>query len=616
MSLSLQPLVPIQVTDPICDIHSVNSYAVLSGGNAVSFKNYPASAVSSATTTFSANPPAGNYIVDRNVQLTMAVRLTLTGTIKTNDNAFGIANPVKLLNYGKDAPSDYPLSSAIQTLQVQINNETVSIPLSQVFPLLNRYNIDTDLKVRDYSTTPNMPDMSFNYSDLQGTPNSPLNSYANCINGAAIPRGAYPFEFVTNPEVVATTAGVTVTAVVDFFITEPIFLSPFYFGHLAQDSQGFYNVSSLNFTVNFLAQAGFQMWSHDELTLKVGANSITSVINSVQVQFNNFSSPSYSYSVNQPALQFKYITPNLLTREKLGPLVAATYPYFKVDQYITDLATSIPYGRSAAPYSTNTIQLSSIPQKLFISAGPSQAALLSSCSLTRTNLVISGITIQWTNEPSLLSTATQQQLFLINAKNGGSQDYASWIGMSQANTVNCKNTGIGSILCLEFGTDIQLNDPTMAPGVKGNFQIQITLQLENKNSSLSWDNVPISLYLVTLSEGTFTVPSLGAANVQVGVLSGQDVLDAQSKPSVSYHSVAKAYGGANFFDSLGNFASKINNFLKESKIISTVAKAVPEGIPYASQIAKAVHGIAEPLGYGEPAGGRYTSRRELSSRVR
>lgn len=603
MSNSYNPLAPVQVTDPLTEISAVNSYAVLSGGDSISFKNYPANSVAASVINFNnANPPAGSFITDRSVDFSCPVRLTINGNLTTTNSSFAPSST--LLNLGKDAPRSFPLASSIQTVTAQINNETVTIPSSDVFQQLSRYNISTDLKVRDYSGTPTYPDMCFNYNDLTGTNNNCLAQYANSPNGSVIPRGAWPFTFVSNPAVTPTTSGAAVTAVVDFFVTEPIFLSPFYFGAIAQDAVGFYNVQTISLAMNFLAQAGARLWSHADVVATSGAIVVKSNITSIVVQFNNFTSPAFSFAniVNQPNLGFKYIAPNLLTKERLGPLQGVTYPYWKIDEYITDLMNPIAYGVGPTPYNTNTVQLSTIPRYLYIDARPSQSALLSSPTFTDTSLVISGVSVQFQNNPSLMASCSQYQLWKINAKNSGSQDYISWIGQSQCNTLNAVKTGIGSVLCLEFGTDLQMSEPTQAPGVAGNFALQVTVILSNMNSSLSWDTVPISIRLITMTLGTFSVPALGQANVQQSVLTVEDVIAAQQRPAVSYHSIKTPYGG-DFFSSLSNFANNVNNFLKEHKVVSSVASLIPH------PAAQAVSGISKSLGYG----GKFVSRAELDS---
>src|ERR1700679_2415869 len=155
MSLSYKALKPVRVLDPVTDVQSVRDYAILSGGNQVSWKAYTSTAISASSIQFSCPPPAGAFIVDRMQTITMPIRLTFTGTVTTTNAGF--TPSVSLLNGGFDSPRAYPWSSAVDTLSVSINNDSVSINMADVIQALLHYNIDNRLKTRNYSLTPNYP---------------------------------------------------------------------------------------------------------------------------------------------------------------------------------------------------------------------------------------------------------------------------------------------------------------------------------------------------------------------------------------------------------------------------------------------------------------------------
>ena len=54
-------------------------------------------------------------------------------------------------------------------------------------------------------------------------------------------------------------------------------------------------------------------------------------------------------------------------------------------------------------------------------------------------------------------------LFKLSLKNGLKRSWSEW------------NVYYGSVFCLEFGTDIVLNNEYQAEGVRGNFMLQITI---------------------------------------------------------------------------------------------------------------------------------------------
>src|SRR5581483_9317470 len=167
MSLSYVPLQPILVTDPISDVNSVSKYAVLQGGSKITYKSFTSTSISNSSIQFSCPPPSANIIVNRNIKCTIPIRLTMTGLITTTDSGF--VPPTSLLNPGRDAPRQFPLSNALESLQINLNNDSVSIPMSDIIGPLQRYNIDTELRTHEYSSSPCYPDSSFNYSDLVGT---------------------------------------------------------------------------------------------------------------------------------------------------------------------------------------------------------------------------------------------------------------------------------------------------------------------------------------------------------------------------------------------------------------------------------------------------------------
>lgn len=599
MSLSYQKLQPVLVEDPVTQVNATRQYAVLQSGNQISWKAYTSTSISNSSIQFSAPPPSSGCIVDRMQYVTIPVRLTFTGVIITSNGAF--VTPTSLLTSGRDAPRAYPFSSALDTLQVGINNDSVSINMSDVIHPLTRYNTSDALRAREFSMSPNYPDQSFNYSELVGQNRNPLGNYADGFADHPVPRGGFAFTIVSNTAVVpATGAGTAATAVVDMLITEPLFLSPFFWGRSSNDIQGFYNVNAMDFNLTFLARAGFRMWSHaDGATRTSGADTITSRIDSISVQFNAFSSPAFSYTTAQPQMLFKYYTPNLLTKQRLSPLEPVTYPYFDVTRYPTDLGL-ITYASGVNQVTSNNIQLNQIPRKVYIFARPSNASLQSDCTLTDTYLVINNISIQFANQSTLMSSATQQQLYMINVKNHSEQSWQEWSGQLVQNDAFLGTTGAlsygptGGPLCLEFGTDIQLS-PDEAPGLSGQYMFQVTVGLSNMNALLEWDDVPMTLYCVFVCEGTMTITAQGAAQHQLSVLSKMDILDAQKQQGINYRKIQEVNGG-DFLDSLGNFASRVNDFLKQSKIISTVGSLLPH--PGAQLGSK----IAENLGYGYEGG--------------
>ncbi|HTO16895.1 MAG TPA: hypothetical protein VLZ83_14095 [Edaphocola sp.] len=607
MSLSYQPLNSVLIRDPITQVNSQRDYGILKGGNQVTWKKYTTTSVTNSSITWSCPPPSGNVFVDRKQYMILPVRLVFTAP----GDETGL-----VLNAGADAPRAYPLNGSIDTLQASINGQSFSIFIADMIHALTHYNTDIKLNNKDYSLTPNYQDQSQEYSDLgPGNIRNPLGGYQNGIHQTVMQRGAFPFTIVQN------TAN---QAVVDMVICEPLFLSPFFWG--CGNSAGFYNVTTMDFNVNFTSNFN-RFWSHINMA---GSNPLAGI----RAEFNNFTNvynAPFSYSESQPILLFKYVTPD--STQILSPNMPITYPYFDVQRYPIDFPTAVSPGgvNSTGLISSNNLQLNSIPRMMYIYARHSNASYAVSgtgSTLTDTYLSLENINITFANYTGLLSSASKQQLYQLSIKNGCGMNWTQWSGEHVNNSssfvtpVDQYGT-IGSILAVEFATDLGLPSD-MAPGLQGQFQLQVNAQFKNTSGA----NVNATLFIIIVSEGSFTIPGLNSATKQLGVITKEDVLNAQTKPGISYDEVQESlYGGGNFLSNLRNFGSKLNNFLKNTKLISNVASSIPH--PYAQTVGN----VAKSIGYGQggvvidpsqyggvrvggvPVGGRKLTRAELKQRL-
>lgn len=596
MSLSYVPLSPVRLQDPVQNIQAVTSYGCLEGGSQISYKPYISTNISSSSMQFSCPPPSGEVIVDRDVSITVGCRLTFTSLIQTTDVLFQPATST--LNDGKDAPRELPFLSGLDNLQVGINNDKVSMNMSDMIHTLTKFNLDTELANEAFSMSPTYPDQSFEYGSMDGSNRSPLAAYADVPKGSIIPRGGFSFKIVSNPTVVPTVAGVVSTAVVDMVLTEPILMSPFFAGKSKDNVQGFYNVNAMDFNFNILSNAAMRMWSHDPLVSTSGAIRVTSTITAASVQFNNFTGPAFSYGTVQPSILFKYITPNALGRQNLGPNVPITYPYYEVVRYPTQLSSPVVYGIPQTVQSNN-IQLSSIPKRLIIVGRLANSVLEASPNHTDCFLAIQGVSIQFSNQQSCLSNASQQQLFKLNVENGSNQSWVEWSGGPVQNSAfspdpNALPYGTtGGPLSLSFGKDIPLSDET-CPGMLGQYNLQVDVRFANMNATGGWDNLTQVMYLICVFEGTFTITSLGSAQHQLGVISKKDVLEARSLPSINYRML-----GGDFFTDIKNLGSNVLDWLKNHKVLSTGAKIASNfGVPFANSVSD----LASSQGYGMVGG--------------
>jgi major capsid protein len=583
MSLSPQKLEPVEVRYPVSILQNKRDFAVLRNGSQTTFKQFTTTSISSSSLQFTCPPPAGNIIVSRKQYFTLPMRVVLTGTVPANGF---------LIQLGHDAPRAFPIASIMDTVQVTINNQSVSINSADIIQALLRFNTDLKLKTHDYSMTPSCLDQSQQYSDLFGGIRNPLGSYVDSNDEGVMGRGGFPFTIVSNPQAPASPPTSTLTAVIDMVVTEPLFLSPFYWGH--GNASGFYNVNTMDYNITFIGNTFARVWSHDNQS---GANATN--ITSGQVLFNNFTSVNatpFSYQQNQPVMLFEYITPQ--ETQVLSPNMPLTYPYFDVQRYPTNSGVAAaafgdPSGNDFQIINSNNIQLNSIPRRMYVYVRQQNQDLYSNPNNTDTFFQINQLSIQFLNKNGLLASASPYQLYEMSVGNHLNMSWTQWNGPTQIPGGTPPTPGIksanavGSVICIEFAKDIGL-EALEAPGKNQQCMLQMQVNCRNLRNAV----INPTLYIVAVLDGTFTIEGLGRASTNVGVITSQDILDAKSKPFLNWKDVEDVNGG-NFFDGIKQFfTDKVLPLIKESRIASNLANLIPVAGPAISKSLK-------NLGYGD-----------------
>ncbi len=280
-----------------------------------------------------------------------------------------------------------------------------------------------------------------------------------------------------------------------------------------------------------------------------------------------------------------------------------TYPYFDVQRFGTDTSNTIAPG-DTWNFQSNNLQLNSIPRRVYVFIRERNQDLYSTSTHPDTFFSIeTPFSVTFQNKNGLFASATKQQLYQQCVKNHCGLSWTEWSG----GPVNAPYTSpfqggvptlstVGSVMCIEFATDVGLDQSNgEAPGVLGQYLLQIVGTATNISSR------PIipTLYVVVVSEGSFTIEGWGKASTNIGVLSKDDVRMAQNSPWVSYKNVEEVNGG-NFLSGLKDFGKRIldvakpvNQFLRDTRAISGITGMIPHpGAQAASQIARAI-------GYGE-----------------
>jgi hypothetical protein len=543
MSLAINPVSSVAVLDPVTNINSKRQYVILKGGDRVTYRPVLSTSFSSNSAQFTAPPPSPGIIVDRKVLLRAPVKVTFAGTttggnlLQTNHNAFRA----------------FPLSSIMNTLSATLNNTTASINMSDVIHPLLRYNTGMNIRDREYSVTPSMLDQYQNYSSGVATNRNPLGGYGDIYPESG--RAGFEYTEVTNTPT---------SAVIEATLSEFLYLSPFVFGH--GDKPGFIGIQNMDFNITWNPNLQ-RIWSH--------AVTVDSTISDITVEFL------------QPSLLFKYITPSKVQQIPRH----AVYPYYSVNRYPTDsLHTFDP--NQTRTLSTQNIQLNSIPRRMYIFARKRNLDL--SYTDTDTYLRIDNINVNWNNQSGLLSSASQQDLYRMCVKNGLNMSWTQFNGGPTTTIGNVEKFGtVGSVLCVEFGTDIALA-PEEAPGVLGTYQLQMDVTLTNVNETSTFTP---TLYVIIVSEGTFTIRNNNCIS-QIGVISRREILASTQNQSMyaDYNDIVDAYGG-DFWSGLKHFGEKIFHGIKTA--YKKIAPAVKKAAPYVKKGINVAKKIMPLLGLGE-----------------
>lgn len=552
MSLSINPIQTVKVVDPVLDFSEKQFYAVLVGGKRTTWKPIISTSYSNGSAIFSAPPPSPSIAVSRNIKFFQPVTIQFSGNAPDGQT---------LLQSGFDAFRAFPLSTNISTLQLDLNNTSFTINMSDTIQALLRYHNPDNLKNGSMSLTPSTLDKSQQFSDLQGSILNPLNSVVDTIAGSLDPRGAFPYTNLVNN--VSEGIETTTTATVSANLVEDIFLSPLLFGTNEKEN-GFIGLQTMQLTVNWLPDLS-RMWCHDNS----GGTLLTDI----------------TITLGQPILLMEYKTPS-----QLQPIPSfRQYPYYEVQRYPTDSGETFVTGETKIVSSSN-IQLNSIPRIMYIYARKRNQDL--TYTDTDTYFSIEQISINWANNSGLLSNARKYDLFEMSQKNGCCMNWREWSGEDSyflSGSTEEKINGPGSVLAVEFGTDLALNSDEAA-GVNGTYQLQIEIQITNRSA----ESVIPSLYIVVVNEGVFTLQN-NSAYSQIGVISRSDVLKAQKTRGVSYDSLKYMSGAGNSW--FKNFARKLKNTIRT--ISKHSVPVIKEGIKTYKTYAPIIKEIMALTGVGK-----------------
>lgn len=515
----------VRVIDRRLDINSSRNktYGILSGAPINTGRRIASNSFSASQINWTCDPPNATTYTVRRFLARVKFQLTFTGTSAGPGipllQALGMntAPGVPAGNFNYDAPRCNPLAEACQSAQLTMGNQVFTTNLQRYSRIYQRYHRNEFQEDGEFSYTPSMPDQSQSYSELDGFPRNPLNGYGD--NVSQCPRGGFVDCVILQNTSTGTPAD---TAIVELTVTEAIPLSPLSFDP-NQEQLAFIGVDAMTVTLTLagrgsgiLTGLAQSLWSHS--TLGSALASATATVLEADLFITNLTPSNLQY------------LPDIVN-----------YNYNEVRQYPNTGSAPIAPGVTTT-MAMNSITLPSIPNRVYIFVSPQDSQ--TNITDTDTFCNISNINISFGNQDGILSNYSPQMLYEMSVKNGLNYSWTQW------------KQKIGSVVCAEFGTDIQLKDG-LAPGVRSSQTLSMLVTLTNIHPTKTFTP---QLNIVTIHEGIVVINN-GSVTTNIGVLDEKDVIASwdstpiPQKPSTTVFGAALA--GGSFFSDVGDFFKRL-----------------------------------------------------------
>lgn len=506
-------------------------YAVFKGAQNITPSQYEAISRSTSSITFNIQLPSESTVFSRRVMVETDMSITFKAT-PTADMPVG--QSVVNLGYAS-ALGPFPFHSCCSTIQATINNNTVSQNQRDIMFQLLRFG-DRREVARYNNATPTQYDSYWSYTDAQGANNNPNSAWNDiALDQDFQGRGGFVITSITGNTPKANNADLAErTIVVRYRTREPLMMSPFIWTDPETNNQGLYGVQTLNFV--------FNLGSANRAIRLANGPTGTATATVANPWFSIGTQPYISDVASSQLLML------FLTRQPSN-LVSArnVVPFMEYPRYLTNVSQAIANGASAEQ-NFASIQLNSVPDKLIIVA----RKILASQTPADADafLPIKKIYINFNNKAGLLSGATQWDLWRMSVESGSNQTWAEFSGRayksSQAGPASATALPqvlplVGSVLALEFGRHIELDD-VYAPGSIGAFQLQFRVELEN-HTGLNIASNEYELVLITASSGVLAIER-GTSQTYTAILSRADVLAVSSRPQYAKSGLARIVGGS------------------------------------------------------------------------
>jgi len=562
-------------------------YAVVAGAQNITPSKYNAISKSTSSITFNIQTPSESTLLARRIMIRNVMEITIVAKFVQGTTP----NGTLAVNYGfSESLAPFPFQTALNTCQLTINNNTISQNEKDVLFQLLRFNDRRDL-ARYNNACPTMYDSYYAYQDALGANNNPLGAWNDVAHDQDFqPRGTFRVLDISGNDPYLTSAPTLVdrTITIKFETIEPFMLSPLIWCDPKSNNQGFYGIQVLNCVFNLASDTSRILRSAQSAFLASDYGTAGAPGTTPNPAFADLKCSLTDIAESQLFIQYYTRQPSdLVSARNCVPF--AEFPRYLspigelVKAATKDATTGIITPSRYTSINSQSISLNSIPDKLIICVRKqiSKQTLYDSDHF----LPISKIVVNFNNKAGLLSSATQWDLWRMSVESGSNSTWSEFKGVAAVGGALGKYPEgyneiplVGSVLCLEMGNHIELDD-VFSAGSIGQFQLQFQLDIENYSNEAFQPN-DLEICLITMNSGVFVLER-GTSQTYTAILSRSDVLSAKSQPGMAHSDVKRLVGGG--WDDI-------------MKTIKNVAGVVGQVAPMAQQALGA-------FGYGTSGGG-------------
>jgi hypothetical protein len=282
-----------------------------------------------------------------------------------------------------------------------------------------------------------------------------------------------------------------------------------------------------------------------------------------------------------------------------------------MERHITKLGSTLATNTQTS-LTLNNIQLPYIPRYVWMYVRESDANKL--YTSTDTCARVDNVSINFSNQSALLSSATSQDLYVMCKQTGLIDSYDMFSGIARSSGFTNVGT-VGSFCCFEFGRHISLGSGDLAIGTPGQFNFNGTVTFTNVNQSAALTDP--SLYCIVAYDLDMVIDEGGLVTFETPIGQAVQGLGASEGGVMKVPYNVQGLGGMTAGAGWRDMAKKISKWLQDNKAISKVGNALaPIAGPFEGIVSEAAK-YAEDKGYGgaRASGGSNMSASQLRKLV-